>query len=31
MPTTIEDKISLFTKVLIERVESDYTEKQKNL
>lgn len=31
MPTTIEDKISLFTKVLIERIESDYTEKQKKL
>jgi len=31
MSTTIEDKISLFTKVLIERIEADYAEKQKKL
>ncbi|AYO31684.1 H(+)-transporting ATPase [Biomaibacter acetigenes] len=31
MSTTIEDKISLFTKVLIERIEHDFQEKQKKL
>lgn len=31
MSTTIEDKISLFTKVLIERIEHDFQEKQKRL
>ncbi|MDI3481534.1 MAG: V/A-type H+/Na+-transporting ATPase subunit [Tepidanaerobacteraceae bacterium] len=31
MSTTIEDKISLFTKVLIERIEHEFQEKQKRL
>ncbi|MCR4431103.1 MAG: V-type ATP synthase subunit E [Tepidanaerobacteraceae bacterium] len=31
MSTTIEDKISLFTKVLIERIEHDFQERQKKL
>jgi len=31
MPNTIEDKISLFTKVVIERIELDFQQKQKKL
>ncbi len=31
MPGTIEDKISLFTKVIIERIELDFQQKQKKL
>lgn len=31
MATTIEDKIALFTKVLIERIEQDYAEKREKL
>jgi len=31
MPNTIEDKISLFTKVIIERIELDFQQKQKKL
>jgi len=31
MPSTIEDKISLFTKVVIERIELDFQQKQKKL
>ena len=31
MPNTLEDKISLFTKVMIERIEYDFQKKQKEL
>lgn len=31
MPNTIEDKISLFTKIIIERIELDYKKRQKKL
>jgi len=31
MPNTIEDKISLFTKVIVERIELDFQQKQKKL
>ncbi|MDD3655844.1 MAG: V-type ATP synthase subunit E [Atribacterota bacterium] len=31
MSNTIEDKISLFTKVIIERIESDFQKKQENI
>lgn len=31
MPNTLEDKISLFTKVIVERIELDFQQKQKKL
>ena len=31
MPNSIEDKISLFTKVIIERIENDFQQKRKKL
>jgi len=31
MPNSIEDKISLFTKVIVERIELDFQQKKKKL